>query len=180
MSLMLYLQPLNVIQKFKIHPSLCTLMHFRFHIVIIIKMISHCLESHIRRDQTRYLRSVCLTPLWVNPQVTFVPSMNVCWTMQQSVCACVCAFACLPFYECVFDCCFGCCLMFVLIFFHCFFSQSSANRIAPWVININIDIVDKRIVFPSNFHLPFTRRDSQQPTRWLIPPRLSAGSRLFR
>ena len=59
------------------------------------------------------------------------------------------------------------CFVVVVIVF-----LSFAHRIAPWVININIDIVDKRIVFPSNFHLPFSRRDSEQPTRWLIPPSL--------
>lgn len=70
------------------------------------------------------------------------------------------------------------CLMFVLGFLH-FFPPIFALRIAPWVININIDIVDKRIVFPSNFHLPFSRRDSEQPTCRLIP-HLSAESCLFR
>lgn len=56
------------------------------------------------------------------------------------------------------------CLAFFFSFFHVFFFivpfHCFPNRIAPWVININIDIVDKLIVFGSNFHLPFSRRDS--------------------
>lgn len=65
-------------------------------------------------------------------------------------------------YECMFSVLF--CFAVVIVFLR------FAHRNAPWVININIDIVDKRIVFLSNFHLPFSRRDSKQPTRWLIPP----------
>lgn len=63
-------------------------------------------------------------------------------------CNCMCVWPSFFLFAFVF--CF-----FFIVPFHCF-----PNRIAPWVININIDIVDKLIVFQSNFHLPFSRRDS--------------------
>lgn len=66
----------------------------------------------------------------------------------------MCTLVCLSFYQYILS----------------IFSVGFPHRIALWVININIDSDDKMIVFPSNFHLPFSRRDSMQPTCWLIPP----------
>lgn len=101
--------------------------------------------------------------------MTFVSPANVRWPEHHSVRVCLSMNLCLTF---LFNVSFG--------FFFTFFSPPIyAHGIAPWVININIDIVDKRIVFPSNFHLPFSRRDSEQPTCRLIP-HLSAESCLFR
>lgn len=87
-------------------------------------------------------------------------SRSISWSRQMQ---CVCVFLLSFLFICIHPFCF-------FFFFFTFFSTCFAHRIAPLVININIDIGDKRIVFPSNFHLPFSRRNSKQPTRWLIPP----------
>lgn len=72
---------------------------------------------------------------------------------------------CLPLYVCHSIILY---LSFLgLIYLSFFMVLSFAHRIAPLVINISIDIIDKRIVFPSN---ALQQGGGKQTTSWLIPP----------
>lgn len=95
----------------------CEVKHVTFFWKLSFKVsnTTDCLQTNTGHD----VSSVCLQPLQVSPEVTFVSSVTVCWPRAQLSLLCVPLCVCLSMIVCfLFDVCyilFCCCFCWVLL-----------------------------------------------------------------